>query len=393
MKKNLLMFFMSLTLVTTLAAQITVTSAIYPTTGDVLRTRQATSITSASVTTAGPNQTWDFSSMIGGSLDTFQVIAASAGQAGALFPTADVVLRTSIFLGDSYIRNNANSMEIMGFSGDVLGVGVVIPAIFDNPFTLIETPLSYLDTFEDSCHFVVKLKATNYPDLVTYLNDSLGLAGTGIVIDSIRVTYGARTINEADAWGNLTVPEVGAFDVLRVKQTINSNIGVEFRGTFANIPFAWTDPASIPNFPAVPFIGASTSVNYLFYSNTEKETIAVIEMSQTDPNAISEVTYKSAPTSAVFGFANTGTLPSVKAYPNPVIENLTLQMRDFESGNYQVKIYNIVGRELKSEMHYIDGDKNISMDVSDLKKGTYLYRVLNANGDTITTKRIMIVRP
>jgi hypothetical protein len=394
MKKNLLFLFLFLGTFLTLNAQTTVTNSVLPAPGDLLMTRQATSIGGISVTAPGTNLMWDYSAMVGGDLDSVTVVAASTGAFSSMFPTADVILATSILPGENYMDVSTNKVEIVGFAGDVLGLGVVIPAVFDDPLTLLETPLNYQSTFNDTATVIINVKVTDYPILVSYLNDSLGLAGTGIVVDSLRINYAAGGHYEADAWGNLTVPEAGAFDVIRLKQTIISNVGAQFKGTFANIPFDWTDPSGIPSFPAVPFLGISTNINYLFYADGEKEPIAVIEMSQDNPGQISEVTYKSAPTSSIFGFASKGLdLPTVHAYPNPVVESLNLKMNNFATGNYEVKVYNIVGRELMSERHFINNDTTINLNVSDLRKGTYLYSIVDARGNTLVTKRVMIVRP
>ena len=395
MKKNLLFLFVFSCTFLTLNAQITVTNSVIPAANDVLMTRQATSLGSGvTVATSGANLTWDFTSMIGGPLDSSTVQAASNGMFAAAFPNADIILETSILPGENYIDVSTDKVEIVGFAGDVLGLGVVLPAAFDDPLILLQTPLDYQDTFDDTASVVISIKVSDYPTLVTYLNDSLDLASSSIVIDSLRVNYAAGGHYEADAWGNLTVPETGAFDVVRLKQTIISNVGAEFKGTFAGFPFDWTDPSGIANFPPVPFLGISTNVNYLFYADGVKEPIAVMEMAVDNPTQLSEVTYKSDVITSIFGFAAKGIdLPTVHVYPNPVVEALNLKLNDFATGDYQVKIYNIVGRELMSEQHHVSGQTTINMNVSDLRKGTYLYSIVDSRGKTLVTKRVMIVRP
>lgn len=394
MKKSILFVLALVSSVYMLNAQTTVTNSIIVNAGDVLKTKQATSIGSAAVTAAGPNQTWDFSDMVGGDLDSSTVMAASTGSFAGLFPTANILYPTSILPGDNYVNASANAMEIVGFAGDVLNIGVVVPSVFDNPLTLVQTPMDYQDTYSDNASFTTDIKVSDFPTLESYLNDTLGVAAAGIVIDSLRALYSATATYEVDAWGSMTVPESGTFDVLRLKQRIVADLGAEFKGTFANIPFDWTNPASIPNFPAIPFLGEQLTINYVFYADGQKEAIAIIETSATDSTQISEVTYKAGQTTSIFGFASKGIdLPTVKVYPNPVIETLNLQLRDFPTGNYTVKIFNIVGRELMSESRYITGNEDIRMNVSDLRKGTYLYSVVDAKGNTLVTKRVMIVRP
>ena len=191
MKKNLLFLFLFLGTFLTLNAQTTVTNSVLPAPGDLLMTRQATSIGGISVTAPGTNLMWDYSAMVGGDLDSVTVVAASTGAFSSMFPTADVILATSILPGENYMDVSTNKVEIVGFAGDVLGLGVVIPAVFDDPLTLLETPLNYQSTFNDTATVIINVKVTDYPILVSYLNDSLGLAGTGIVVDSLRINYAA----------------------------------------------------------------------------------------------------------------------------------------------------------------------------------------------------------
>jgi len=216
MKKNLLFLFVFLCTFLTLHAQTTVTNSVIPSANDLLKTRQATSIGSASITAPGTNMSWDFSSMVGGPLDTVTVQAASSGMFGSIFPNADIILNTSILPGENYMDISTDKVEIVGFAGDVLG---------------------------------------HYPVLLSYLNDSLGLASTGITVDSLKIDYAAGGHYVVDSWGNLTVPEAGSFDVLRLEQTIISNVGAKFKGSFAGFVFDWTDPSGIAGFPPVPFLG------------------------------------------------------------------------------------------------------------------------------------------
>ena len=43
--------------------------------------------------------------------------------------------------------------------------------------------------------------------------------------------------------------------------------------------------------------------------------------------------------------------------------------------------------------NHINNDTTINLNVSDLRKGTYLYSIIDARGNTLVTKRVMIVRP
>ena len=46
-----------------------------------------------------------------------------------------------------------------------------------------------------------------------------------------------------------------------------------------------------------------------------------------------------------------------------------------------------------SRTYYIDGNRTEKVDVSELRKGTYLYSLSNEQGKTLSTRRLIVVRP
>jgi hypothetical protein len=63
------------------------------------------------------------------------------------------------------------------------------------------------------------------------------------------------------------------------------------------------------------------------------------------------------------------------------------------SGIYKVKILNILGVELWSKSYDVQGDFMAQVDISKLRKGTYLYSLVSESGKTISTKRLIVMRP
>ncbi len=391
--KNSLLFVLSLLFLNTTFAQITVTNAVFASAGDDLKTRQATSFGSVSnITASGPNQTWDYTSITGGDLTTYTVTAAASGVSAALFPDGNIILPDNNLGGDNYIKVNTNSMEVLGFAGDFLGIGVNFPVRFDDARTIIETPLTYQTTYTDNSDFLVALKLSDITQLKDFV-DSL-LMGTGIVVDSLRVTYSDTTYNDVDAWGTLTVPETGTFNVLRLRQETHSYTKIEMRGSLGPISFGWTDPSDVPGAPPIPFGGSDTTLFYNYFNDVAKEPIAVCQIGfpTDEPTRITNITYKSdLGSGTTFGFA--AVLPSASAFPNPAVETLNIKLRNFDAGDYEVKLYNVIGRELMSQKHSINGDENIKINVANLNRGTYLYSIIDSRGNTILTKRVMVARP
>ena len=55
-----------------------------------------------------------------------------------------------------------------------------------------------------------------------------------------------------------------------------------------------------------------------------------------------------------------------------------------QKGNYTIEIYSIHGQLIKSEKH----SNSYSLSVSDLKKGTYLLKLIKENGEVLVSKLV-----
>ncbi|MCB0598025.1 MAG: T9SS type A sorting domain-containing protein, partial [Phaeodactylibacter sp.] len=62
-------------------------------------------------------------------------------------------------------------------------------------------------------------------------------------------------------------------------------------------------------------------------------------------------------------------------------------------GRYKLKIHNILGIEEWRKTYQISGNHTEKVDISSLRKGTYLYSLVDDRGKTITTRRLIVVRP
>lgn len=86
--------------------------------------------------------------------------------------------------------------------------------------------------------------------------------------------------------------------------------------------------------------------------------------------------------------------PDVFAFPNPSYDVVRFQFSDLIHGTYTLKIFNILGVPLRETQVIVDHRrKTIALDLSDLQRGTYLFRLQDKNGRTIKTKRILLIQP
>jgi Secretion system C-terminal sorting domain len=79
------------------------------------------------------------------------------------------------------------------------------------------------------------------------------------------------------------------------------------------------------------------------------------------------------------------------ANPNPTTGNVSVRLFNYPLDNYSLELYNVVGKKIFSKAFTRKSGRNLKTDISNLKKGTYLYSVLDANGRKLITKRISLI--
>lgn len=84
--------------------------------------------------------------------------------------------------------------------------------------------------------------------------------------------------------------------------------------------------------------------------------------------------------------------PDILAYPNPSYGSVRFQLRDLSSGPYRLKIFNILGVAVREIEIPVDHPREtISVDLGDLQRGTYLYRLQEPGGRTLRTKKLVLI--
>lgn len=394
MKKNVLSVIALVIGVIAMDAQITVTNSVFATAGVTLNRNIVNGLGRIDITPAGPNQTWDMADLQGTTAD-YTVVAASSGNAFASFPTTDIILpEIGGIAGDGYVKVDANQMSTIGVVATLDGFVTDAVVQLTSPRIDLQTPLNYGDTNTGSYGFQIALDphepaGTQLDSLITALEAD---AGGLVTIDSIRVTFTTNSTSEVDAWGDLTTP-AGTFDVLRLKRIDETNVDLDVKITVFGIPnVLWQDPAD-PNGlnvdpSGLPFVGQDTIFTYEFWSTTEQQPILKAN-TDADGTTPSYGQYKTLSTSTNSVLAKY----DVSAYPNPAIDNFTLEMNGLDNGEYNLKMYNIIGKSIKSVPFRIDGDTKLNISTSDLDAGTYIYRIVNAENQSLLTRRVIVLKP
>ena len=72
---------------------------------------------------------------------------------------------------------------------------------------------------------------------------------------------------------------------------------------------------------------------------------------------------------------------------------MRFQLSELPFGKYKLKIFNILGTPIREmDVNVDDLRTTVTMDLGDLQRGTYLYRLQDSNGRTIKTKRVVLIQ-
>lgn len=339
MKKILLV--LSVFLGFSLSAQITLTNAdfmgasdsIFYTTGDDF---------SIDPTPAGPNQTWDYSSLNGVSqkIVTHYPMSAAGFSYQFTFQNAefftdniDMPIDPSQFgqFLPIQIENmvgffllDQNEMTNLGYGADISSFPV--PMQMDTVDTWYEFPINYGDTWGGPFYFKLDMNP---------------------VQDLIYLTHSDRT-TEVTGWGNLTTP-YGNYDCLKLKHIVVAEDSVRIDLGFGAM---W-----LP-------IPARTTTEYQWIPLGENGPVMVVKEDAT--LGVTDVYYKDAynPTLAIE--ENKEKSANITIFPNPTKDFVEIKT---ELEVRRAFVYDMTGKLVKTF------GEETKLDVTDLQKGNYILHI------------------
>lgn len=376
----ILVFFIGLSSVD---AQITISNSYFPSVGD--------SISSVSIipspgeipiTAGGGNQLWDFSQVQtnGGFTNANVYLDATPLDSLDAFPEANLAL-TGNGNGTTFFKADDDSFELLGFIGlDPTGFGLNLVTSFHPPLVDRTAPLDFLDLDTYSTAAIVPFSADLIPGGIL---DSLPLAP-----DSIRILVELDQVDLVDAWGTVTLPGNKSYEVLRQKRIQTTETRLEVK-----VPILeWLDVTDQFGAAAGGFLGLDTTVTMHYWAEDVNEAVAIITLDDAEENVIN-FTFKSDEVLTATESVSREGFENVYAYPNPAINYAKFDCVNLKPDYYDLKIYNILGLEAFTERHFISGNKMLKVDLSDFRKGTYLYSLVDTTGKVVTTKRLVVIRP
>lgn len=366
----------------TAIAQITVTEATFPAAGDSLVyavDNQPLGLNPA--TAPGGQQIWDFSALQTDDNLSLSFKTANSGSQSANFPGAELVVIGQA--GETYFNLTNTKFEALGYAGnDPTGLGLKVVAKFLPPLYDRYAPMQFFDIKNQATDISLSFP-TDQPPL-----DSI-FSNLPVNIDSMRVRINTSRLDIVDAWGTVSIPG-GTYPVLRQKRTDYNTTNIEvYVVPIPGFGF-WVDLSTIIGGGGFG-IGTDTTVTYRFYSNTEKEEIAVATMSN-DQSNVESIQFKSMASTPTIEQTPTFS-GGIQAFPNPAVEWVRFDCTNLTPGEYTLKIFNIIGKCIWKKDYTLAGTMSFTVDLDGFKKGSYIYSLVDKDGNAIGTKRLVVLKP
>ncbi|MEO6037858.1 MAG: hypothetical protein ABIQ93_05545, partial [Saprospiraceae bacterium] len=317
------------------SAQVTVTSATFPSAGDTLDYALDINPGALSIATPpGGNQTWNLLDLQADQISQLIYLPASAGVHAMSYPEAELVVIAQN--SETYYDKTNTHFALLGYAGaDANSFGVDVVTRYSPALVERKSPLQFFDIFQQTTDLNLPFATDQIPDSV--------LTGLPLVPDSVRVRVNMNRLDVVDGWGTCQIPG-GNYDVLRVKRT-------EYRTRAVDVYLflGWVDVSSLlgngSNLGGL--IGTDTTTTFRFYSNVEKEDIAVATMSS-DLSTVEQVRFKNNTVTPTIDLDSPGSA-TIQAYPNPAVEWVRFNCANLPQGDYTLKIFNIIGKVVWKE--------------------------------------------
>jgi hypothetical protein len=363
-------------------AQITITNATFPAVGDTFRVAfDLDPVGIQAATPPGVNQLWDFSGLQAAQTDIVVYQAASAGMNAQSFPGSDLTVIGES--GETHYNVTDNQFQLLGYAGsDPAALGLQVTAKFNPVVVERRAPLNFFDVSQQTSNLTLPFSAEELPDEL--------FEGAPFTPDSIRVRINTQRLEVVDAWGNCQIPG-GTYPVLRQKRTDYNSTAIDVK-----VPFlGWLDISQFGGGGFGDFLGTDTTVTYRFLSGTEKQEIAVVTM-ENDLSTPASVRFKNNETVSTEGpDGEAPGSPSVSAFPNPAVERVRFDCVNLPPADYTLKVFNIIGKVVWKNQFTLTapGSRAVTVELADFKKGTYLYSLVDGKGNTIGTRRLVVLKP
>jgi hypothetical protein len=356
-------------------AQTSIDGDAFPVTGDTFLVSTDRLPYQIILGPSGAAKTWDFTTLQAPYAQRSLVLPYENRSNYKELDAAEAVL-TGFSDYESYIIFQENSISEVGRRvPNPLQEGETLDAFFNTPKPMYESL-----KFDDK-------KSAEYQLIAPFPTERFSYAEGNEwarQLTDVRIHWKIQVEKHVDAWGLLRIP-FERHQALREKVIEKIIPTIETK----NRKGAWINARK--EGINCPILKAQTNEYYIYWSNEVNRPPAIVFVTP-GTTQIQKIHYNAFE----FGSRIISEPPrgsDVIAYPNPAFDFVRFDFLNLPSGDYIVDIYNILGVRLQSFDVTVDGYTTSEFDLSDLKKGTYIYRVTNEKKRTITSKRLIIIQP
>ncbi|MCX6210473.1 MAG: T9SS type A sorting domain-containing protein [Bacteroidetes bacterium] len=263
-----------------------------------------------------------------------------------------------------------------------------------------------------------KVDESNVITRMAFTNEGIGYALTNDASSLIKFTTGANAtvtnlgaINDSKknkdisihtqctSWGGDMIGDIyGNLYLVTMRNNvfkININkMEAEFVGTIKNLPATFTtNGAAADDDGNILLSSASNADSYFKVNASTLEAVAIKggkDMYNVSDLANSNLVYQRKPIAS--NAAITTAIAEVSIYPNPAVgKTFNVSLNKLDAGNYNMILTDVNGKSVLTKQINING---LSMENVVLPKaataGIYMLRVVDNNGKTVSTNRIVI---
>ena len=324
----------------------------------------------------GNNAYWDFRSLSAPFTYQLHIKSANQGQNSSVFQNAQGVIQKQEGY-EMYTIHTQNAFSIVGYNNyDFMDLGLGLPSHYNEPYPIQVKTYNLGDDIEKEYLLYMPISNNDVPNDI--------LKELPYTPDSARYVMHVNRKSSVLAAGKLDL-RVDRYTVVR--ESIEEEISRHLEIKNESIP--WQDVTEL--FEGNNLFQNETIRKEIFWST--KSNVPVAEL-MIDPatGLVQHAQFASHP------FLNDEVkIQSLKkdiyAYPNPTLGITRFDLSNLQSGFYKLEIINLLSRTVWAEDYYVDQNKTVKIDLSGLRKGTYFYLLKNELGETLVTKRLVILKP
>lgn len=298
---------------------------------------------------AGANQTWNFSTLQAGLVDTLTSTNPVWLPNGSNFPGSNLALMinsNAVY----YLKNTGTGLFIVGADGDFTGGGPT-SVLFNPNEELTSFPNTYNTAFQNTSGFALSDSFTLFPGA-----------------DSIRITSSKYKDVKTDGWGSLTTP-LGTYNTLRQRGLVITADTIWLHTIFPN---QWNN------------VNTNVDTAYHFAWWASGIGFPLLEMDSLKGDTIANVTWlKSLP--VVGAVPENAMLKGINAYPNPSSGKFDVSVPE-KVNILKTEIYSALGEKVMNAS--VSANNSGGVDLSSLPNGIYYLRITTKEG--VATRKLVV---